>query len=110
MSPPWQPYHDDDLPGPDGAVGLALDNLPLTNVVVTLTHYRIDNEHSNSFQEWKRMGSPNTPTHGQYAQLLKAGQLAELEAPETVGMEIGRTIFHLKLPRQAVSLLVLTWN
>ncbi len=103
-------YHDDDLPGPGAVVDLTLDNLPLTNGAVMLTHYRIDNDHSNSFEEWKRMSSPTTPTDTQYAQLLKAGQLAELEAPKTVGVEHGRAIVHLKLPRQAVSLLVLTWN
>jgi xylan 1,4-beta-xylosidase len=103
-------YHDDDLPGPDAAVDLTLDNLPLTNGAVMLTHYRIDNEHSNSFEEWKHMGSPTAPDDAQYAQLLKAGQLAELEAPKTVDVENGRIIVHLKLPRQAVSLLVLTWN
>jgi xylan 1,4-beta-xylosidase len=75
-----------------------------------LTHYRIDADHSNSFEEWKRMGSPTAPTDAQYAQLLKSGQLGELAAPETVGVENGKAIVHLKLPRQAVSLLVLTWN
>jgi xylan 1,4-beta-xylosidase len=103
-------YHDDDVPGPDAAVELTLDNLPFANGMATLTHYRIDADHSNSFEEWKRMGSPTAPTDAQYAQLLKSGQLGELAAPETVGVENGKAIVHLKLPRQAVSLLVLTWN
>jgi len=103
-------YHDDDVAGPDAAVELTLDNLPFANGTATLTHYRIDNEHSNSFEEWKRMGSPTAPTDAQYAQLLKSGQLGELTAPETVGVENGKAIVHLNLPRQAVSLLVLTWN
>ena len=103
-------YHDDDLPGPDAAIDLTLNNLPFANGAATLTHYRIDNEHSNSFEEWKRMGSPTAPTDAQYAQLLKSGQLGELGEPETVGVENGKAVVHLNLPRQAVSLLVLTWN
>jgi xylan 1,4-beta-xylosidase len=103
-------YHDDDLPGPDAAIDLTLDHLPLMNGVVRLTHYRIDKEHSNSFEEWKRLGPPTAPADPQYAQLVKAGQLAEIEPPRTMGVENGRANVHLKLPRQAVSLLVVTWN
>ena len=43
-------YHDDDLPGPDAAVELALDNLPFANGAAKLTHYRIDADHSNSYR------------------------------------------------------------
>jgi xylan 1,4-beta-xylosidase len=100
-------YHDDDLPGPDAAIELALDNLPVADGEATLTHYRIDAEHSNSFEEWKRMGSPTAPTDAQYARLLKSGQLGELVEPEKIQVKNGQAIVHLKLPRQAVSLLVL---
>jgi xylan 1,4-beta-xylosidase len=100
-------YHDDDVPGPDAAIELALDNLPLADGEATLTHYRIDAEHSNSFEEWKRMGSPTAPGDAQYARLLKSGQLAELGDPEKIQVKNGKAIVHLKLPRQAVSLLVL---
>ena len=100
-------YHDDDVPGPDAAVELALDNLPLADGAATLTHYRIDAEHSNSFEEWKRMGSPMQPTPEQYTQLEKAGKLAKLGDPEKIQVKNGKAMVHLKLPRQAVSLLVL---
>jgi xylan 1,4-beta-xylosidase len=99
-------YHDDDVPGPDAAIELALDNLPLADGAATLTHYRIDADHSNSFEEWKRMGSPMEPTPEQYTQLEKAGKLAELGDPEKIQVQNGKAIVHLKLPRQAVSLLV----
>jgi len=103
-------YHDDDVAGPDAAVELALDNLPFANGEATLTHYRIDNEHSNSFEEWKHMGSPTAPTDAEYARLLKSGQLGELGEPEKIQVQNGKATVHLKLPRQAVSLLMLTWN
>jgi xylan 1,4-beta-xylosidase len=56
------------------------------------------------------MGSPTAPSDAQYAQLLKAGQLAELGAPEVVRVENGAAKLSLKLPRQAVSLLVFEWE
>jgi xylan 1,4-beta-xylosidase len=99
-------YHDDDVPGPDAAVEVTLNGLPVANGPATLTQYLIDADHSNSYQAWKRMGSPLSPSPEQYAQLEKAGQLARLGAPETIQVEKGRALIHLKLPRQAVSLLV----
>jgi xylan 1,4-beta-xylosidase len=100
-------YHDDDLPGPDASIELTLDNLPFQNGRARLTQYRIDADHSNSFEAWKRMGSPQSPAPAQYAQLEKAGQLAVFGAPEIVPVNNGRACFRLKLPRQAVALLVL---
>src|SRR5262249_44459919 len=40
-------YHDDDLPGPDATVELAVSGLPPTRSEVRMTHYRIDANHSN---------------------------------------------------------------
>jgi xylan 1,4-beta-xylosidase len=97
-------YHDDDLPGPDAAVKLALSGLPADATKLTLRHFRIDNAHSNAFEAWKAMGSPQSPSAEQYGALEKAGKLEELEPPQEVDGEIS-----FALPRQAVSLLLLTW-
>jgi xylan 1,4-beta-xylosidase len=102
-------YHDDDVPGPEAAVELSLSGLPLANGEARLQHYRIDENHSNSFAAWKRMGSPIAPNEEQYAQLEAAGKLAEMEGPPTVRIEKGQATLPLMLPRQAVSLLVLEW-
>ena len=102
-------YHDDDVSGPDAAVDLALSGIPFKSGKVTLTQYRIDAGHSNSYETWKRMGSPFPLSAAQHAQLEKAGQLAVLGQPETVRVNDGRAEVKFKLPRQAVSLLVLTW-
>ena len=100
-------YHDEDLPGPDADVELTLDHLPLASGDATLTHYRIDADHSNSYETWLRMGSPLPLSDQQRAELEKAGQLAELGGPEKIQVINGRAIIRFKLPRQAVSLLVL---
>jgi xylan 1,4-beta-xylosidase len=100
-------YHDDDVPGPAAAVDVTLDGLPFAGGSATLTQYIIDAGHSNSYEAWLKMGSPMQPTPEQYAQLEKAGQLAEIGDPEKIQVEQGSATVHLKLPRQAVSLLVL---
>jgi xylan 1,4-beta-xylosidase len=98
-------YHDDDLPGPDAEVELELTGLPAGGGQLLLHHYRIDQRHSNSFEAWKRMGSPQKPTPEQYAELESAGQLALLESPAWIAWRGGRLTLKFSLPRQAVSLL-----
>jgi xylan 1,4-beta-xylosidase len=101
-------YHDDDLAGPDAAIELKLNHLPLDNGEARLTVYRIDRDHSNAFTVWQGMGSPTAPTDAQYAQLVKAGQLAaDTAAPGTVAVKEGAASLKFALPRQGVSLLVL---
>jgi xylan 1,4-beta-xylosidase len=102
-------YHDDDVPGPEAAVEVALAGLPLEKGEARLEHFRIDETHGNAFTAWKGMGSPQKPTAEQYAQLEKAGKLTAMGAPEAIRVEDAKATVRLKLPRQAVSLLVLTW-
>jgi xylan 1,4-beta-xylosidase len=103
-------YHDDDLPGPDAAIDLALNGIPLKNGNARLTQYRIDGDHSNAYAVWLRMGSPSALNATQYAQLEKAGQLAEFAPAETIRVEKGQARVRFDLPRQGVALLVVDWN
>ena len=101
-------YHDDDVPGPAAAVDLALKGLPYAGPM-HVTQYLIDGDHGNSFAAWQKMGSPAAPTAAQQAQLEQAGKLAQVENPPTVTSSGGQSHIHLSLPRQAVTLLELTW-
>ncbi|MFO1450059.1 MAG: beta-xylosidase [Opitutaceae bacterium] len=104
-------YHDDDLPGPDAAVEFTLSGLAREQGSVRLEHLRIDQEHSNSYAAWLRLGSPVAPSVAQYAELEKAGMLAALTGePATVPVRNGTCSGVFVLPRQAVSLLRLTWD
>src|SRR5262249_2220662 len=78
------PYHGDDVPGPDAAVDLTIEGLPIFHGQAALSHYRIDENHSNAFAAWKRFGSPQVPSPAQYAELEKAGQLVAIDAPKAV--------------------------
>lgn len=100
-------YHDDDVAGPDAAVEIAIAGLGRATGPATLTHYRIDGNHSNSYAAWQRLGSPLAPNDKQYAELEKAGRLAPLAPPETINVANGTATLKFTLPRQGVSLLVL---
>jgi len=101
-------YHDDDLPAPPAAVTLTIDGLPAGRA--TVTHYRIDEMHSNSYSAWQRMGSPQSPTPSQYAELEKASELQELRPTRgtTVGTD-GHITETFELPRKSVSFVKVTW-
>jgi xylan 1,4-beta-xylosidase len=97
-------YHDDDVAGPEADVSLALAGLPAGGI--RLTHYRIDETHSNAYAAWRRMGSPIAPNDKQYQELIEASRLARLEQPGMVERQSGNSVIHFTLPRQGVSLLV----
>jgi xylan 1,4-beta-xylosidase len=102
-------YHDDDVPGPEAMVTLGLSGLPRAKRV-RLVHYRVDETHGNSYTTWKRMGSPEAPSPAQYARLEAAGRLAALGPPREVAVTRGNATVSFVLPRQAVSLLDLSWD
>jgi xylan 1,4-beta-xylosidase len=97
-------YHDDDVPGPDARIELAIAGLP--RATPRLAHYRIDVGHSNAYAAWQRMGSPIAPDKAAYDSLRAAGQLAVLEGATETRVADRRTRLTFQLPRQAVSLLV----
>src|SRR5262249_40426289 len=49
-------YHDDDVPGPPAALEMSIRGLPTQNSAAKLRHFRIDNQHSNAFAAWERLG------------------------------------------------------
>lgn len=99
-------YLDDDSPGPNAAVTLTIPGLP-TSGEAKLTHYRIDDSHSNAYTLWQSLGSPQKPTEAQYKELEQAGQLAELKGDVKVPVMNGNATVTFPLPRQGVSLLLL---
>ena len=74
-----------------------------------LQHFRIDEEHSNSYSVWKKMGSPQSVTDEQFKLLEKAGQLQLLNPAQPMAIKDGEATITMVLPRHAVSLLRLDW-
>jgi xylan 1,4-beta-xylosidase len=102
-------YHDDYLPAPDSPVNLMVGGIPPNVNRVLVRHYRIDEDHSNAYTLWKKMGSPQNPTPQQYAQLEAAGQLTLLTSPRWLSIKGGPVELNFSLPRQAVSLIQMSW-
>ncbi|GAB3505784.1 GH39 family glycosyl hydrolase [Emticicia fontis] len=100
-------YHDDDVQAKDAPIEIDLKGLPAGKI--RFYHYRIDDENSNAYEVWKKMGSPENPTKEQIAILEKAGQLTLLSSPSYVKTNNGSLKVNLKLPRQGVSLLKFDW-
>jgi xylan 1,4-beta-xylosidase len=97
-------YHDDDVSGPIASVSL---HVPGISQVKRLTHFRVDEVHSNSYMHWRKTGSPQNPTSEQYQQLQEAGALAVYSGHTKVSDEAGHVALDFELPRQGVSLLLL---
>jgi xylan 1,4-beta-xylosidase len=100
-------YHDNNIPAPASPVEVLIKGLPAGQFL--LHHYRIDQESSNSYERWKKMGSPQNPTPDQVAELEKAGQLQLHTSPAWVKAKNGEAVISMQLPRQGVSLLKLSW-
>jgi len=102
-------YHDAEAAAPGTPVTVAVKGLPKTATRVKLTHYRIDDTHSNAYTLWKTMGSPQSPTPQQLAQLKARDGLELLESPRWLAVSGGAVSVSTELPRQSISLLQLDW-
>lgn len=100
-------YHDDDLPKPDATVQLNVSSIFPGAETAQLTHYRIDQSHSNAYALWLAMGSPQEPTERQYDDLVSAGDLEMLHKPTEVQVRDAEVGVQFTLPIHAVSLTVL---
>jgi len=100
-------YHDDNKLTDGEPVTVTIRGIPAAKAL--LQHFRIDQEHSNAYTVWKKMGSPQQPAPQQVSELEKAGQLQPLSSPEWVHTENGTAVIRMQLPRQGVSLLKFYW-
>ena len=99
-------YHDDDLQGEAENVQLSLNGI--SSASVKLQEYRIDKGHSNSYELWKTMGSPQHPTQEQIARLEKAGQL-ERTADRNEKIKNGIWEVNVSVPRQGIVFYKIQW-
>lgn len=102
-------YHDDDIPAVPANLNLTVRGIPADVHRALLQHYRIDDTHSNAYTIWKAMGSPQHPTPDQYAALTVSAQLQLLTSPIWLDVVNGSVTLPATLPRQATSLIILSW-
>jgi xylan 1,4-beta-xylosidase len=102
-------YHDDVASAPSATVQLSIKPpIPAVNRA-RITHYRIDDSHSNSYTRWRQAGSPEAPSPAQLAEFKKAGELELLEPAEIVVVKAGQIMINFELPRLGVSLVEAKW-
>lgn len=99
-------YHD-DLVEAEPAVAQLGVTLPSTYRTVRLTHYRIDDVHSNAYTKWLELGSPQSPSRQARDQLHAAMQLQTMGPPRMTNVKDGQVVLDFELPRFALSLIIL---
>ena len=102
-------YRDQDEPVAPAEIQLNLSGIPENAAHVLVRHYRIDQQHSNSYTLWKQLGSPQQPTEQQYAQLESAGQLQTMTSPIWMDRNAAETL-RFSLPSEALSLIQISWK
>jgi len=105
-------YHDILIPVKPALahlkVQLPADYFSNTTIeTVRVTHYRIDDTHSNTYAKWLELGSPQNPTPAMLAQLKEAMQLQLLEPAMIIDVNDNEVMLHFELPRSALSLIIL---
>jgi xylan 1,4-beta-xylosidase len=100
-------YHDEDKQSPAETVDIIITHIPAKKV--TVTEFRIDKEHSNTYELWKKMGMPQNPDKQQIAELEKTGLLQTNGISQKINVRSGEAGIQISLPGQAVSLLKLDW-
>lgn len=98
-------YHDNYLPMSDASINLTVAGLPWSSQYANVTHYRLDNEHSNSYARWLAIGSPAKPNSAQYADLKAAGALQTWGPPAVVDVLDGGINISFTLPIFGMSLI-----
>ncbi|HEX4273638.1 MAG TPA: hypothetical protein VHZ32_19765, partial [Rhizomicrobium sp.] len=102
-------YQDAEKPGPTVPAAVTVTGLPKGASRVRLTHYRIDDNHSNAYTVWKAMGSPQSPSAAQIAELKDKDGLQLLESPRWLTVKDGAVMVATDMPHHSISLLTLDW-
>ncbi len=90
-------------------VTINMSNLPATlaNKELFVTHFRVDETHSNPYSVWTSQGKPTNPTEAQW-QAMKAQQhLALLQPVSKATVTTTYAVPSFAIPRQAGSLIIL---
>lgn len=101
-------YHDDDRISSEASVHFTINGIPSKKV--RITQYRVDRDHSNSYEVWKKMGSPQNPTPEQYTELEKAGMLKMYGKPVTGKTKNSTLFLDTPLQRQGVGFIKIAWD
>jgi xylan 1,4-beta-xylosidase len=100
-------YHDYLVPAEPASVRLRVKLPPDFSSKARLTHYRIDDTHSNAYTKWLELGSLQNPDAEMRAQLKAAMELQVLEPAKIIDSTGGEALLEFGLPRFGLSLIIL---
>jgi xylan 1,4-beta-xylosidase len=98
-------YHDDDKSVDEADINMFINGLDVRKAKAI--QYRIDLDHSNSYEAWKKMGSPQNPDSLQYTFLESKGRLQAFGEPVTMKAKNGSLVINTSIQRQGVGLLII---
>lgn len=97
-------YRDDSSISSESSIELKLKNLPV-GCRSKVTHYQIDQNNSNSYSFWKKIGSPQDPTNDQYVDLIESSKITVVSEDDSSVCE-DETNLEFNMPQQSVRLIV----
>ena len=103
----WR-HADDQYAADDAATPVELSVSGLAAGEWTVTHWRIDQGHSNSHTVWQDLGAPQDPTPEQLATIADRQGLERFADDVTRNVGDGGLDLRVELPLPALSLIVLT--
>jgi len=103
-------YHDDDLPGPAAAIELALDHLPIPTGKVSVTHYRLMRSTAIPTKRGSGLVRRRHPRPNNTRSLKRRDNWLHWAIPRPSRSRTAGFLVRLRLPRQAVALLVCRWE
>jgi xylan 1,4-beta-xylosidase len=101
-------YHDLNLITPPVAVDIDMTGINADKVKIS--QYIIDQENSNSYTLWQKMGSPSQVSEQQYQELEESGKLKQITNAQSFNVKEGGITIPTDIEGQAVSLFVIEWD
>jgi len=99
-------YHDYLIPAEPAPVRLKVKLPPDFGPKANVTHYRIDDTHSNAYTKWLELGSPQNPDAQILTELKAAMELQTLEPAHLIDITDHQALLNFELPRFGLSLII----
>ncbi|HUT47147.1 MAG TPA: hypothetical protein VMX36_12755 [Sedimentisphaerales bacterium] len=100
-------YHDFLVPAESASIQLKVKLPPDFGSKAQVTHYRIDDTHSNAYTKWLEVGSPQNLDAKMLTELKAAMELEMLEPAKLIDITNNEATFEFDLPRFGLSLIIL---
>jgi len=102
-------YREEDTTEPARKVSIEIAGLPASLKRAKLEEFAVDEERSNSFTAWKKMGKPQSPTADERAVLETASRLEKVAARAWVEVHRGKCELDVELPHEGLAFFRLSW-